>query len=67
MSVRMAEDALLLQRLLNAVNGVEEGDTGSTSDGRPEHCKLQQTTRKQYLKIWLIGQVNLFSTSYGRM
>jgi hypothetical protein len=27
MSVRMAEDALLLQRLLNAVNGVEEGDT----------------------------------------
>jgi hypothetical protein len=29
--------------------------------------QLYQKTRKQYLDAWLIGQINLFSTSYGRM
>jgi hypothetical protein len=73
MSVRMDEDALLLQRLLRAVNEIQEERWHSSGCKRLVQPRLnntwnralQQITRKQYLDVWLIGQVNLFSTSYG--
>lgn len=32
-----------------------------------DYRALQQITRKQYFDIYLIGQENLFSRSYGRL
>lgn len=72
----MAEDALLLQRMLKAVHRImADGGTagpawlnlGTIVTDYRFKTATAANNHKQYLEMWLIGLVNLFSTSYSRM
>jgi hypothetical protein len=75
--MRMAEDALPLQSSQKSC-GQDRGGwaapldaPGSTSEQQGQTTvfreQLQQMTRKQYLKTWLLGRENFFSTSNGHI